>query len=222
MLAPLWLAVAGLPVFFQPFAAAPDTPAAIALIAGDVSLRRPCLALECRDAGWNMTNAARTYAYRDGDHPARAEPLPGAPMAGVPRMSAPRSPGEWWKAETRLDRLGARYGVRAIDTGRTGLDVEIGTGYRFQPYADEGSANVGMVARGRIELRTQLGQRTQIDQQTRFETGRNSTVVRNSLGIEVQLMPQWSLRSDLETRKDTAISGDQRDTKGSLKLKRVF
>lgn len=221
MLASLWLAVAGLPVFFQPFAAAPDSPAAIALAAGGVSLRRPCLALECRDAGWSRT-AATTYAYRDADAPDHVEALPGAPLIGVPGMRAPRSPGEWWKAETRLDRLGARYGVRAIDTGRTGLDIELGTGYRFQPYADEGSANTGMVARGRIELRTQLGNRTHIDQQTRFETGRDSTVVRNSLGIEVQLMPQWSLRSDLETRKDTAISGDQRDTKGSLELKRTF
>lgn len=224
MFAPIWLAVAGLPVFLQPFPAAPDAPAAIALIAGQVSLRRPCLALECPDAGWNSTTAT-TYAYRSGDRPTRREPLPGAPRSGIRRIRAPqRKPTEWWQAETRLDRLGARYGIRPIDTGHTGLEIELGTGYRFRPYADGGSGNTGMVARGRVELHTRLGERTRIAQHTRFETGRNSTVIRNSLGIEVQLMPHWSLHSDLETRRDTAARGRRSNgaLRSSLKLKRVF
>lgn len=224
MLASLWLAVAGLPVFQQPIAEAPQRPAAIALAAGDVSLRRPCLRLDCNTPEWVEPEAARTYAYRDADsQPARRALLPGAPTPGVRTLPAPGHP-DWVAPYAGLDRVGGRYGRRVIDTGATDVEIEVGTAYRWQPYVDNGSANTGPVARGRIGLRQKLGERAHLQQQTRIEAGRENTFVRNSLGVDIELKPQWNLSSDVEIRHDTAAAGGsgQTDTEGNVRLKYAF
>lgn len=223
MLAPLWLAVAGLPVFHQPFAAVPDSPAAVALASHEVTLQRPCLRLSCSASEWQPPAPATTYAYREGERKVVRTPLPGAALPGVRRLPAPGH-HDWMKAYAGLDRVGGRYGMTVVDKPGTGIDVELGTGYRWQPYADNGGADTGLVARGRIELRQQLGERAHLLQETRIEAGRENAFVRNSLGLEVQLQPQWSLSSDVEIRHDTAANGGDghTDTTGNVRLRYAF
>lgn len=224
MLASLWLAVAGLPVFQQPLAEAPQRPAAIALAAGDVSLRRPCLQLNCPAAEWQPPAPARTYAYRgSSDQPARRALLPGAPTPGTRTLPAPGR-NDWVAPYAGLDRVGGRYGRRVVDKPNTDIEIEVGTGYRWQPYVDNGSADTGPVARGQIRLRQKLGEHAELRQQTRVESGRDNTFVRNSLGVAVELKPQWTLRSDVEMRHDTAADGGngQTRTEGSVRVQYAF
>lgn len=223
MLAPLWLAVAGLPVFHQPLAAVPDAPAAIALASNEVTLRRPCLRLRCADSEWRMPEPATTYAYREGGRQVVRTTLPGAATPGVRTLPAP-SRRDWVKPYAGLDRVGGRYGRTVVDSPSTGVDIELGTGYRWQPYADNGSADTGLVARGRVELRQKLGEHAHLLQQTRIEAGRENAFLRNSLGVEVQLQPQWSLSSDVEIRHDTAANGGSgaTDTTGNVRLEYAF
>lgn len=224
MLTPLWLAMAGLPVFQQPLAEAPQRPAVIALAAGDVSLRRPCLRLNCPAPEWQPPRSARTYAYRDdGDQPVRRVQLPGAPKPGRRTLPAPGR-ADWVAPYAGLDRVGGRYGRRVLDTGATDVEIEVGTGYRWQPYVDNGSADTGPVARGQIRLRQKLGEHAELRQQTRVESGRDNTFVRNSLGVAVEFNPQWSLRSDVEIRHDTAADGGngQTTTEGSVRMQYAF
>ena len=223
MLASLWLVVAGLPVFQQPFAAVPEQPAAIALAAGEGSLRRPCLRLMCVGAEWEPPAPATTYAYRGDEQPVVRTVLPGEARPGVRRLPAPGH-RDWMAPYAGLDRVGARYGTTVVDKPSTGVDIEIGTGYRWQPYADNGGADTGLVARGRLELRQKIGERARLRQQTRVETGRQNTYVRNSLGVEVELKPQWNLSSDVEVRHDTAAKGGsgRTDTEGNVRLRYAF
>lgn len=205
MLTPLWLAVAGLPVFQLPVADVPDRPAAIALAAGDVSLRRPCLRLRCAGSEWQAPAAATTHAYAESGNGVVRTVLPGAATPGL-KLAAPRRAHTWIKTETQLDRVGARYGVHAMDTGTTSVQVEVGTGYRWQPYADDGGADTGPIARGSIKLDKRLGEHGQLQQQTRLEAGRDNAFLRNALSMRYRF-EDWSLQSQLELKHDTAAAG---------------
>lgn len=222
MLAPFWLAVAGLPVFHRPFPEMPDQPAAIALAAGEVSLRRPCLRLRCAGAEWQGRPAASTYAYRGDDQPTVRSVLPGKKLAGGIGLSAPASRREWTENYLSNAGIGAGYGMQAVQRPDTKLQVEVGPGYRLQPYVNDGTAAAGPVARGKIELQQQLGQRARLDQRVQVETGRENTVIRNSLGVTVQLQPQWTLDSDLEVRHDSASDDGKASTEGNVKLRYAF
>lgn len=206
MLTPLWLAVAGLPVFQLPVAAVPDRPAAIALAAGDVSLRRPCLRLRCAGSEWETPRAATTHAYAESGNGVVRTVLPGAPAPGVPKLAARRSAHTWIETETRRDRVGARYGVNAVDTRTTAVQVEVGTGYRWQPYADDGGADTGPIARASVNLDRRLGEHGQLQQQTRLEAGRDNAFLRNALSMRYRF-EDWSLQSQLELKHDTAAAG---------------
>lgn len=205
MFVPLWLAVAGLPVFQLPVAAVPDRPAAIALAAGDVSLRRPCLRLRCAGSEWTTPRPATTQPYAESGNGVVRTELPGARSPGVPRLSAPRTAHTWIRTETQLDRIGARYGVNAVDSGDTTVDVEVGTAYRWTPYADGGGADTGPVARGSVNLSKRLGEHGQLQQQTRFEAGRDNALLRNTFGMRYRF-EDWNLQSQLELQHDTAAA----------------
>ncbi len=223
MLAPFWLAVAGLPVFQQPFPDAPAQPAAVALAAGDVSRRLPCLRLRCTGSEWRAPVAATTHAYREGNAQVLRAPLPGQPRSGF-GLSAPASRRDWTRGYASNVGVGAGYGVEAVRLPDTKLRVEVGPGYRLQPYTDHGTASSGPVARGRVELQQRLGDRARLEQRLQVETGRENTVVRNAVGVSVDLRPQWSLRSDLEVRHDSAADGGSgsTDTEGSVRLNYAF
>ena len=221
MLAPSWLAVAGLPVFQQPFPEAPAQPAAVALAAGEVSRRLPCLQLRCAGSEWQAPVAATTHAYREGNAQVLQVPLPGAPRPGF-GLSAPASRRDWTQGYASNVGVGAGFGVEAVRLPDTKLRVEVGPGYRIEPLADYGTATSGPVARGRIDLQQRLGGRARLEQRLQVETGRQNTVVRNAVGVSVTLQPQWLLRSDLETRHDSAAGGGQTNTEGSVRLQYAF
>lgn len=204
MLTPLWLAVAGLPVFQLPVATVPDRPAAIALAAGEVSLRRPCLRLRCAGSEWEAPPPATTHPYAESGNGVVRTVLPGAP--GETKLAAPRRAYTWIRTETQLDRVGARYGINAVDTRDTAVQVEVGTGYRWTPYADNGGADTGPIARGSIKLDHRLGEHGQLQQQTRIEAGRDNAFFRNAVTMRYGF-EDWNLQSQFELQHDTAAAG---------------
>lgn len=222
-----WLAIAGLPVFQQPFPEAPGEPAALAIAAGHVSLRMPCYALACADAEWmsptRYTSLSQPRVPGTLPRLRRSAPSPLATRSYT-SLSAPVSQRGWVDTQGDSTRIGTTFGLEALSTPLTDLKVQVGTGYRLEPYADWGTARAGPVARGGVELSQSLGQRAQLQQQVTVETGRANTVVRQTLGVDYIVAPQWTLRSDLEMRHDTAADGGkgQTDTEGSVKLEYGF
>jgi hypothetical protein len=214
MLAALWFAILGQPVFLLPFPQAADTPAVLAIAAGRVSLERPCRSLECLQAGWELQPPPVT---------AKASPfaipraLPGRRYIG---LSAPASRQEWVSAYGSDARLGARYGFEPIRDGGTRLRVEVGSGYRLQPWADDGIGRIGPVARGNIQWMQQLGEHARLSQQLRVEAGRGDTFVRNAMALDISLMSNWTLSSSFELRHDSAA--DDTATQGSVQLRYSF
>lgn len=94
----------------------------------------------------------------------------------------------------------------------------------MQPYVDDGVATTGAVARGKVEWRQQLAPRTLLVQQLKLEAGRSDTYVRNTVGVDVEVLPQWLLQSSLETRHDSAADGGRGRTEntGKVQLRYAF
>jgi hypothetical protein len=221
-----WLAFAGLPIFQQPLPESPAEPAAIAVAAGRAELRTPCYALACKDAEWS--GPSRYVRLR---RPATPGTIPQLQPLRVAAIAARRYPlyspakrRDWHAAYGSKSRFDARYGFEAIRTPDTTLKVEMGTGYRLQPYADFGTAVPGPIARGNLALSQNLGDRARLTQRVEFETGRENTTLRQTLGVDLELRPQWLLRSSYELRHDTFANGGEgvTDTEGSLQLQYRF
>jgi hypothetical protein len=214
MLAALWLVVLGQPVFLLSFPQAADTPAVLAIAGSQVSLQRPCRSLECLQAGWQL-RPAPIMARRNPFAIPRA--LPGRSYIG---LRAPASRQDWVDAYGSNARFGARYGFEPIREADTQLRIEVGSGYRLQPWADDGIGHIGPVARGSIQWLQQLGDRARLSQQLRVETGRGDTFVRNAMALDITLQPNWTLRSSFELRHDSAA--DDTATQGSVQLRYSF
>ena len=227
MLAAWWLAVVGLPVFTQSLPESPGEPAALAISTGRVSLRMPCFSLVCADAEWSPPTRY-TQLQRPtvpGTLP-RLRPSRPSPLATrrYTQLYSPASRREWVTNEGNDWRIDTGYGFEAIRTPDTNLRLEVATGYRLQPYVDYGTAAVGPIARGGLELSQSFGERTRLTQQVQVETGRANTFVRQTIGVDVALDPKWSLRSDVEVRHDSAADGGngETDTEGSVKVRYAF
>src|SRR5690606_3150693 len=117
-----------------------------------------------------------------------------------------------------------RYGLEAVRGPQTQVEVELGTGYRLQPYANYGTAAQGPVATGQLRLSQRLGEHAELNQQVRMERGRENAFIRQTVGLDLQLDPQWSLLGDFELRHDTAGNGGEgrTDREGSVRLRYVF
>jgi hypothetical protein len=226
MLAALWLALAAPPVFTQPLPDSPGEPAVVALAAGRVDLRRPCYQLVCNDAGWRTPSRFTRIATPKA--PGVVDPL--VPMR-LPAIAARRYPlyspasrRDWRVNHGSHSRFTAGFGYEAVRTPDTNVKVELGTGYRLQPYADHGTAGEGMIARGRLELRQNIADRAMLTQNLLVETGRFNTTTRQVIGLDLQLQDQWTLHSNFELRHDSAGNGGSgaTDTEGSLHLRYRF
>lgn len=215
MVAAFWLAVLMPPVFVQPFPQAPGLPAAIALAGGQVSLQRPCYSLECLQAGWHRW-APPAPAPARGNPFAMPRPL----RASRGGFSAPATRREWVASYGSNARFGTRYGVEAIRERDTEVRIEVGSGYRLQPYADDGIGHIGPVARGSLEWLQRVGDNARLVQQVRVETGHGDTFVRNSMALDITLMPNWTLRSSVDVRHHSAA--DDTATQGSVQLRYSF
>jgi hypothetical protein len=222
MLAAWWFAVLGQPVFLLPLphvadAAVADVPAVIALASGRASLQRPCRSLACLQSAWELSPMPLFARAAARDPFALPRALPASTSYG---LHAPASSSDWLAAYGSNWRLGARYGVEAIRQPDTQLRIEVGSGYRLQPYVDDGTASTGPVARGSIQWLQRFGQRALLSQQLRVETGRHDTFVRNALALDILLQPSWTLSSSVELRHDSAA--DDTTTQGSLQLRYAF
>jgi hypothetical protein len=222
-----WLALAGLPVFQQPLPESPGEPAAFAVAAEHVSLRAPCYQLVCPDSEWlaptryTTLKKAKVPGTLPRLRPARAPPLATRSYAS---LSAPTSQREWFNTAANDVKVDAIFGMEAFRRPGTELQVELGTGYRLQPYTDYGTAATGPIASGGLRLSKDLGSWAQLNQQIRVETGRHNTFVRQTLGVDILLQPNWTLQSRVETNHDSAGNGGkgQTDTEGSLNLQYAF
>ena len=225
MLASWWLAVIGLPVFLQPLPEAPDQPAALAVASGRVSLRQPCLRLVCPDAEWRQ--ARPTLARSDAPGVVaeiRPQRLPRLATRRFIGLHSPASRRDWFDSSGGAALVDARYGMEAVRSAQTRIQVEVGTGYRLQPYANYGTATQGPVAMGQLSLSQRLGEFGSLNQQVRVERGRENAYLRQTIGVDLELAPQWSLLGDFELRHDTAGNGGQghTDREGSVRLRYAF
>lgn len=226
MLAAWWLAVAGLPVFQQPLPESPREPAAIAVAAGRADLRAPCYGLACAGAEWDR--GARTAVLRRPIAPGTVVPAEGLPAPGIAArrtpLHSPASRRDWHGSHADASRVDTRFGYEPVRTEDTSVRVEMGTGYRLQPYADWGTAVPGPIARGNLQLRQELGERARLTQQVQVEAGRANTMLRQTIGLDLQLRPQWQLETRYELRHDTfANDGDgATDSEGAMRLRYQF
>lgn len=228
MLASWWLAVVGLPVFMQPLPEAPDQPAALAVASGRVSLRQPCLRLVCADAEWQQASrASRTLAppqVPGAFEVIRSQRLPRLATRRFIGLHSPASRRDWFDSSGGAALVDARYGMEAVRNAQTRVQLELGTGYRLQPYANYGTAAEGPVAMGQLRLSQRLGELGSLNQQVRVERGRENAYLRQTIGVDLDLAPQWSLLGDFELRHDTAGNGGQghTDREGSVRLRYAF
>ena len=214
MISALWFAVLGQPVFLMPLPEAPQQPAAIAIASSRVSLQRPCRSLECLRAGWGAVPGSVAATTRSPFSPRRTLP----PSRGH-GLHAPASRIDWMATYGSNSRFGARYGMEIRDPD-TSIRVEIGSGYRLQPYVDDGVGEIGPVARGKVEWQQRLGEFASLHQELRVEAGRNDTFVRNALALEVVLQPNWTLQSRFELRHDSAVGATA--TESAIQLRYSF
>lgn len=222
-----WLALAGLPVFQQPLPDSPGEPAALAVAAEHVSLRAPCYRLVCPDSEWLAPTRYTTLRKPKvpGSVP-RLRPVRASPLAtrSYASLSAPTSQREWFNTAANDVKVDTTFGMEAYRRPGTELQVELGTGYRLQPYADYGTAAIGPIASGGLRLSQRFGDWGQLNQQVQVETGRYNTFVRQTIGVDILLQPNWTLQSRIEMNHDSAANGGkgQTDTEGSLNLYYAF
>ena len=223
MLASMWLAVAGLPVFFQPFPQAADHTAAVALASGRIGWRSPCLSLRCPGHEWRRPSAAGTFAYREVPVAASEPLLPGARPDGMRALSAPVSAQAWSSNYINALGIGTSLGLNPFRTPDTDVRMAFGPALRIQPYVHDGTARLGPVARLQVGISQKLGDRVRLTQRASIENGVANTFVRNSIGLDVFLHPQWMLDSDIETTHDSVPDGKGvTDTRGTVNLRYSF
>lgn len=222
-----WLALAGLPVFQQPLPDSPGEPAALAVAAGRASVRMPCYRLICPDSEWLAPTRYTTLWKPEvpGSLP-HLRPVRVSPLATrrYVSLSAPTSRREWFDTQATRAKIDTTYGMAAIRSPDTRLQLELGTGYRLQPRVGYGTAAIGPIASGGLRLSQSFGDWGQLNQQVTVETGRHNTFMRQTIGVDIRLQPRLTLQSRVEMRHDTAANGGQghTDTEGSVRLRYAF
>lgn len=210
MLPLLWLALSAPPTLIANVPA-PILPAEVALRLVDPPR---CLRARCVGNEWQVDAMP---LIPSGQRRASAEDLPGS--GGSLRFSNERR--DWVKAQGSNARVGMQYGIQALKTRDTSVRVVVDTGYRMQGYADDGTAGTGPILRGQVEWSHALGERTRLSQTTKVETGQSGVYLRNSLLFKTELMPDLTLSSGVETRRDSDIRSRNK-TDATLNLKYAF
>ena len=218
MLAAWWFAVIGQPLSPLTLLEAPDQPLAVAVEAARMSSLPTCFSLVCGDAEWSNREFLKV-SRADKEGP---QPLPGQPVYGL-HLSAPSSSRDWMDSYAKDWRVGARYGVTAIRRPQTQVSVVFGTGYRLQPWVDDGVGTTGPVARASLDFSQRFGERTRWSQQVQLETGRDrSSFLRNAISLDIELKPKVTLKWGVETRRAENGGNATTETEGSVKLQYAF
>lgn len=223
MLGVLGLALAG-PFITLPSLAYGD-PTLMALAADPAQMRLYCYSTRCGDEEWRLALAPpqpvpRTSSRKHAIPPRKPVALPGS--RSLIGLSAPATPRNSKASYSNDWRVGTRYGVQALRQPDTQLGVQVGAGYRLMPMHDDGINQPGPVLRGELNFGQSLGERAQWTQRVQFETGGGEAFVKQSIGVEVELWPEWTLETDYVIRHDTYGGGGSQTAESWMGLRRHF
>lgn len=194
-------------------------PTLIAIASDPAQMRLYCFSTRCGDQEWQVAMSA----------PAPAEPvdprhrtlrLPGSQRYAS--LSAPATPRDSKALYSNDFRIGTRYNVQAMRDGPTQLGLSLGAGYRLAPLYDDGINIPGPVLRGELNFGQQIGERAQWTQRVQFESGRGEAFVKQSVSLDVDLWPNWTLESDFAIRHDTQTGGGKETAESRIEIRRRF
>jgi hypothetical protein len=210
-----WLLLIANPFLTLPLPAA--GPAAVPAITIDPLWFQPrhCLSTRCGDEEWRREEGAST-----GVSGKRRPRLPGVRSA-LP-LSAPPRTRESRAAYSNDWRIGTRYGFQMVRERDLQLGVEFGAGYRIAPLHDDGVGAPGPVFRGGINLGRRFGERAQWTQRLQFEAGNGERFARQTIGVDVELAPDWLLESDYVIRYDSRGASGSETAEAWFGVRRQF
>lgn len=194
-------------------------PTLIALASDPAQMRLYCFSTRCGDAEWKFAMAAPLPVPSSGPR-GRELRLPGSQRYAS--LSAPATPRDSKALYSNDFRIGTRYHVQAMRDGPTQLGLTLGAGYRLSPLYDDGINLPGPVLRGELNFGQQIGERAQWTQRVQFESGRGEAFVKQSVSLDVNLWPNWTLESDFAIRHDTQSGGGKETAESSIELRRRF
>lgn len=221
MLGTLGLVLLTAPFVTLPTPAFNGDPVLVALGSDPARLRLFCYSTRCGDEEWRrLRSPSRHLVFGGPTRPWSHSSLPGStPWIGLHvsarlRQSAASYANDW--------RIGTRYRVQAVRDGPTRFGVQLGAGYRLAPLHDDGIRLPGPVLRGVLEIDHRITPRAEWTQRIQFETGKGTTFVKQSMGLDVTLWPAWTLESDFTIRHDEYGRSGSESAESSVKLRRRF
>lgn len=216
------LGAVGLALLTGPFVSFPTPvyggePALIALASDPANLRVPCYSTQCGDREWRLAGSADAPRLKTATH--RPVILPGSGRRAP--LSAPATRRDAASHYADYFRVGTSYGYDALRDGDTRLGLNLGAGYRLAPLHDDGVRHPGPVFRGELRVGQRLGERAEWTQRIQFEAGREDTFVKQSIGLDVTLWPEWTLETDAVIRHQPNADA-LRTAEGWLGIRRRF
>ncbi|HEU0307257.1 MAG TPA: DUF481 domain-containing protein [Lysobacter sp.] len=213
-----WLLVIANPFLTLPVPA--GGPAAVPALTVDPVWFQPrhCLSTRCGDEEWR-----REIEGGATGRVASSQPRPRLPgnHTTLP-LRAPARTRESRGAYSNDWRIGTRYGYQMVNERDMQLGIELGAGYRIAPLHDDGVATPGPVFRGGINLGRRFGERAQWTQRLQFETGNGEHFARQTIGVDVELAPDWMFESDYVIRYDSRGASGSETAEAWFGVRRRF
>lgn len=217
----LGMALAVIPFTTLPAASVvPGDPILVEMGSDPSQLRQFCYSTDCGDGEWHRGSSRSPMLGFRASRKAR----PGLP-GGQRWISlwAPARARDGTASYSNNWRIGTRYHMQALRDGPTRLGLQLGAGYRLAPLNDDGIGHPGAVVRGEVDFGHRINDRTNWSQQIQFEAGQDgSTFVKQTVGLEVSLWPEWTLQSDFQIRHRESGATGTESAESSLKLRRRF
>lgn len=220
MLGVLGLALLGGPLLTLPSPALNGDPTLIAIASDPAQMRLYCFSTRCGDEEWQAKTSSTAVPAPSASASRKSLRLPGSQRFA--QLSAPATPRESRSAYSNDFRIGTRYGVQALRDGPTRLGLQLGAGYRLAPLYDDGINLPGPVLRGELNFGQKIGERATWTQRVQFESGRGEAFVKQSMSVDVNLWPNWTLQSDFAIRHDTQTGGGSETAESKIELRRRF
>lgn len=217
----LGMALAVIPFTTLPAASTvPGDPVLVELGADPAQLRQLCYSTRCGAEEWHRGSPLSPSLTFAGTRKGRPT-LPGSQRwIG---LSAPARRRDSTASYSNDWRIGTRYHVQAMRDGPTQLGLQLGAGYRLAPLSDDGIGHPGPVVRGAVDLGHRINDRASLSQRIQFEAGQDgSTFVKQSIGVDVSLWPDWTLESDFQIRHTESGRTGTESAESTLQLHRRF
>ncbi|MBB1060847.1 DUF481 domain-containing protein [Marilutibacter spongiae] len=194
------------------------------LLAGVMDMRwrrSSCLSLRCNDEEWRQELATPGHDVLDrrrlGERGAGARY-----RAAQRRLHARAQARQSTDAYSNKWRVGTRHDVEVLRDGPNRLAVEVGAAWRLAPRSDDGIGLPGPVFRGAIDFGRRFGDRAELTQRLVWETGQGQTFIKQSMGLDVRLWPEWTLESDYVIRHRTRGASGTETAEGWFGIRRRF